>query len=1234
MSKIVNYSHNPYNLKCYRCNGIAHLYERVGPVRNEIYHPNCFTCCKCKKKLTLVTVATNSENSEDKLLYCKKHVPQSSIPHYQKLNGQPQNLEHHDRTYPIVPRNFEENFHFEDPLYVEEYNKKKKQMEKPLAALDMKKGKRDSSHYKPKIDLPPNILSIDYDERIRKVADLSSDMTKETDEQLDSSRENWKLEKKTYTSFDEVYDPVEGAKETIDNPNKMEDMPNVYTYEEHEIETEQRTVVDNKTSSNVQENIEEINTSYNSDIFQSYGDKFGFNDHTESDKIIGFHTSQTDLQVNYNNRPSGGIYDHVERTTSREPVARNVIDSMLKNRIVKPSETSSINDYNRVQKTDYGKFSEVSEVIVVNERSDYNTKYDYEERPSSSEWSRYPVGVPHDNLDSTKVGQGADFNISPDRSNKEYYDTPTTYRPISQYDDVNRQELPNLSRNLIGSNERLTSEKTDFSYDSSDGSSSEEDSSDVDTSEENSKIRKKVSGTHKVPKKSLDPSGNTRHSQHVIPVHERTSVTNLGMGITELPMDDTNKIIIIEPHILNEKDEMNRRKNLLDIATTNLESVKLLKMLEAKMKVEETSAVQEFETRLSEIARDVAEIKKEDRKIGKQERDEKYVTLRKQKVNEEVQKMQKTTADRVDKYTEEILDIYEDNDINNEPVVNVSWKREMNKNELLEKYAERFAYVDGMVLQVANKMHESYVDLVSDLTEGCLDDLEKVRAIFRWMTIKNLNIVDFSSKDVDSILKRIKYGLETYHTFFRRLCSFAGIKCVEVKGYSKFVDYIAGKRIRPGEFQNTWNAVYAVNQWHLISCDWAARYLSRKLERLTTKSVTYRYDEHYFCTDPEKFIYEFFPEDQKWQLLKMPIKLHEFIQLPVVHSLFFHYGFELIHPQSSVVSCGEESNCSIVLQLRKSFAKDVQINYILRERNVENTVKITKEELRRFVMFTRDTQKLNFNIDCFKRGIYIFQVYAAYIGSDENLSILPKTSTWICEFSVDCKYKNKSISKEFVMLPKMDVPVWGWCSSKHNLRCISHYQPMILIHWTEYAIYFKADAPGIRKVSSTISSNSDTVAGVTLRQVEDLIEAQLYCSSPGEYAFCLNIIDANNERETIQYLINYTPHIDLHNESFITNKQYLLPYSHDRSNIYSFYPSVAIIMKVVKNIRYTAKVWHEGEFTTATLNVQGKKLIADLFLVGEGDHYFMVFSNDEVMAKYIIHCIKKEKPKTNDSLTN
>ena len=79
--------------------------------------------------------------------------------------------------------------------------------------------------------------------------------------------------------------------------------------------------------------------------------------------------------------------------------------------------------------------------------------------------------------------------------------------------------------------------------------------------------------------------------------------------------------------------------------------------------------------------------------------------------------------------------------------------------------------------------------------------------------------------------------------------------------------------------------------WRFINCKWGARHVKGPRDG----TLTYKCDEFYFLTNPEQHIYQHFPDDPAWQLLKRPVSLEEFIRLPVVKSPFFNnkLGFAL-----------------------------------------------------------------------------------------------------------------------------------------------------------------------------------------------------------------------------------------------------------------------------------------------------------------------------------------------------
>lgn len=63
--------------RCRRCQQLVYLTERIGPIKDLLYHKLCFKCLKCDRQLDIKTYFTNSMNLSDKEIYCQSHVPRS-----------------------------------------------------------------------------------------------------------------------------------------------------------------------------------------------------------------------------------------------------------------------------------------------------------------------------------------------------------------------------------------------------------------------------------------------------------------------------------------------------------------------------------------------------------------------------------------------------------------------------------------------------------------------------------------------------------------------------------------------------------------------------------------------------------------------------------------------------------------------------------------------------------------------------------------------------------------------------------------------------------------------------------------------------------------------------------------------------------------------------------------------------------------------------------------------------
>ncbi|VDN20255.1 unnamed protein product [Gongylonema pulchrum] len=91
-----------------------------------------------------------------------------------------------------------------------------------------------------------------------------------------------------------------------------------------------------------------------------------------------------------------------------------------------------------------------------------------------------------------------------------------------------------------------------------------------------------------------------------------------------------------------------------------------------------------------------------------------------------------------------------------------------------------FEAIDEVAISMAQSEVTTFTELIRSLTDNARNDIEKARAIYRWITIKNLNVMQFDShldrNTPMGLLRGIKYGTESYHVLFKRLCRWDNIQ--------------------------------------------------------------------------------------------------------------------------------------------------------------------------------------------------------------------------------------------------------------------------------------------------------------------------------------------------------------------------------------------------------------------------------------------------------------------------
>lgn len=344
-----------------------------------------------------------------------------------------------------------------------------------------------------------------------------------------------------------------------------------------------------------------------------------------------------------------------------------------------------------------------------------------------------------------------------------------------------------------------------------------------------------------------------------------------------------------------------------------------------------------------------------------------------------------------------------------------------------------FEDVDRIAITVAQEDQKSFTDLVRKLVEHCTSDIEKARTIFRWVTVINLNTIHFDENlREDSpmgLLRGIKFGTESYHVLFKRLCSYAGLHCVVIKGYSKSAGYQPGVKFQDSRFRNSWNAVYVAGAWRFVQCNWGARHLVNAKEapqigKGKNDSLRYEYDDHYFLTDSREFIYEFFPLQEEWQLLKRSITLTEFENLPFVRSLFFRYGLHFADEgYGSVVFTDDTGAATIRLAMPSDMQESLIFHYNLKfyegEENLYNNL-----SLKRFVMQSVIGNIVSFRVHAPSSGAFLLDIFANYITPQEYLTGDPMKFKSVCKFKIVCE------ELQTVMVPLPDCASGEWGPTK------------------------------------------------------------------------------------------------------------------------------------------------------------------------------------------------------------
>lgn len=185
-----------------------------------------------------------------------------------------------------------------------------------------------------------------------------------------------------------------------------------------------------------------------------------------------------------------------------------------------------------------------------------------------------------------------------------------------------------------------------------------------------------------------------------------------------------------------------------------------------------------------------------------------------------------------------------------------------------------FSTIDQHTRNAPRGISRSVQELTEYLTESAGNDLEKVRAFYVWIAgnikydLQSYLSGTYGTIEPEGVLRSGNAVCQGYSNLFKKMCDLEGIPAFLISGYSKGYGYRDRDEIK--EPDHAWNAVNIDGKWHLIDATWGSGYVNEK-NRYVSK-----YNESFFLSNPETFIYTHLPEAPMWQLLDCPISLQDF----------------------------------------------------------------------------------------------------------------------------------------------------------------------------------------------------------------------------------------------------------------------------------------------------------------------------------------------------------------------
>lgn len=223
-----------------------------------------------------------------------------------------------------------------------------------------------------------------------------------------------------------------------------------------------------------------------------------------------------------------------------------------------------------------------------------------------------------------------------------------------------------------------------------------------------------------------------------------------------------------------------------------------------------------------------------------------------------------------------------------------------------------FEKADKIALEYKNENLSNLPELSYKLTSNLTTDVERFRAIFKWVCSNVANDYTLYSKNMrkrqrfkndslklnnwndkfqkiafQKLLKDNKTICTGYAYLIKELAKLANIECEIVHGFARTSTINVEKLDVPN---HSWNAVKLNGNWYLCDPTWASG-----IPNPTSYLFEFQFNDGFFLSDPKIFGVNHFPADEKWFLLEAEKPSFEmFLEAPIIYGkAYVHFSNHL-----------------------------------------------------------------------------------------------------------------------------------------------------------------------------------------------------------------------------------------------------------------------------------------------------------------------------------------------------